>query len=225
MTCFRSSGAGHEYGQPLEFPLAPTSRPMMEKCYITANDLLNDAFELGFRILDSGFRPDLLLAVWRGGTPVAVAVQELLEQQGVEHRHFVIRTSHYRGIDDRHSDVAVEGLDHALATTENTSRPISSILIVDDVYDTGLSMAAIIAGLERHFAHHHPERTQPAIRVATPYFKPAQNRTGRTPDYFLHSTDQWIVFPHELQGLDSDEIAAKGVPALTRRRERSKREN
>ena len=188
----------------------------MEKRYVTADDLLNDAFELGFRILDSGFRPDLLLAVWRGGAPVAVAVQELLSHQGVEHRHAVIRTRHYRGIDDRHDDIEVEGLEHALAACDKAGQKTNTILIVDDVHDTGLSIAAIIAELERLFRRYHPGQPCPAIRVATPYFKPAQNLTDRTPDYFLHSTDQWIVFPHELLGLSVSEIANKKVPALAR---------
>lgn len=188
----------------------------MEKLYLTADDLLNTSFELGFRILDSGFRPDLLLAVWRGGTPVAVAVQELLSHQGVEHRHFVIRTCHYRGIDDRHADIEIEGLDYALSVVDKAGDTINAILIVDDVHDTGLSIAAIIAKLEQHFEQNYPEQTCPLIRVATPYFKPAQNCTDRTPDYFLHCTDQWIVFPHELVGLSTREIAAKKVPSLAR---------
>ena len=48
----------------------------------------------------------------------------------------------------------------------------------------------------------------PEIRVATPYFKPKNNKTDRVPDYYIHETDQWLVFPHELQGLSMDEIKA-----------------
>ena len=46
----------------------------------------------------------------------------------------------------------------------------------------------------------------PEIRVATPYFKPKNNKTDRVPDYYIHETDQWLVFPHELQGLTLEEI-------------------
>ncbi len=184
----------------------------MNKLFITANELLDSAFELGFRILDSGYRPDLLLAVWRGGTPVAVAIQELLGYRGVEHHHFAIRTRHYRAIDDRHDEVLVEGLEQALAGAGVVER----ILIVDDVHDTGLSIAAIVAALEKHHGSDCPE-----IRVATPYFKPGKNRTTRTPDYFLHATEQWIVFPHELMGMSEDELVAnkRASPALARLKE------
>ena len=27
------------------------------------------------------------------------------------------------------------------------------------------------------------------------------------PDYFIHESDEWLVFPHELSGLTPDEIA------------------
>ena len=46
----------------------------------------------------------------------------------------------------------------------------------------------------------------PEIRVATPYFKPTKNKTKRKPDYYLHETDKWLVFPHELEGLSMQEI-------------------
>jgi hypoxanthine phosphoribosyltransferase len=75
------------------------------------------------------------------------------------------------------------------------------LLIVDDVYDTGMSISKVISDLE--FAC---KKNTPEIRVATPYFKPTKNKTDRTPDYFIHETDQWLVFPHELQGLSMDEI-------------------
>ena len=34
----------------------------------------------------------------------------------------------------------------------------------------------------------------------------AKNKTKRKPDYYLHETDKWLVFPHELEGLSMQEI-------------------
>ena len=76
-----------------------------------------------------------------------------------------------------------------------------SLLIVDDVHDSGLSIEKIIYDLKKACKKNTPE-----IRVATPYFKPKNNKTDRTPDYFIHDSDEWLVFPHELDGLTSDEI-------------------
>ena len=50
------------------------------------------------------------------------------------------------------------------------------------------------------------KKNTPEIRVATPYFKPAKNKTKRKPDYYLYETDKWLVFPHELEGLSMQEI-------------------
>ena len=51
------------------------------------------------------------------------------------------------------------------------------------------------------------------IRVAVPYYKPSRNLTGRAPDYFLHETEEWIKFPHSLEGLSEEEIS-RYRPAL-----------
>ena len=49
-----------------------------EKIYISADDLLRDSFQLALQVIESGFRPNFIVAVWRGGTPVGIAVQELM---------------------------------------------------------------------------------------------------------------------------------------------------
>ena len=70
----------------------------MNKQYITANRLLADSIELAFRIIDSGFRPDLIVGIWRGGTPVGICVQEIMEFVGINSDHIAIRTSSYTSI-------------------------------------------------------------------------------------------------------------------------------
>ena len=45
------------------------------------------------------------------------------------------------------------------------------------------------------------------------FLKPLKNKTDRKPDYFLHETDDWLVFPHELDGLTIDEMINQ-KPAL-----------
>ena len=57
---------------------------MDEKIYINASELLFDSFQLGVKILQSGFVPEYIVAIWRGGTPVGIAVQELLDYAGIK---------------------------------------------------------------------------------------------------------------------------------------------
>lgn len=172
---------------------------MPDKQYISAQQLLEDSFELGIRILESDFRPDFIVGIWRGGTPVGVAVQELLDYSGVKSDHISIRTSSYRGIGQRDPGIRVHGLAYIVKNVNAEN----SLLIVDDVYDTGLSIQAVLDHLRRESRRNTPED----VRVATAYYKPANNKTDRAPDYYVHETDRWLVFPHELDGLSREEIA------------------
>ena len=169
----------------------------MKKTFIQADQLLQDSFKLAWRVFESGFRPNYIVGVWRGGAPIGIAVQEFLEVLGVSSDHIAIRTSHYSGINQHNQNVQVYGLNYVIRQLESED----SLLIVDDVHDTGLSIQQIINDLKAACKKNSPE-----IKVATPYFKPTKNKTDRKPDFYLHETDEWLVFPHELDGLTVEEI-------------------
>lgn len=183
---------------------------MIAKTYIDAQSLLEDAYSLALQIFESGFRPDYIAGVWRGGAPVGIAVQEMFDYLGMHADHIAIRTSSYGGINQRRKEVRVHGLTYLIKRVQSHE----SLLIVDDVYDTGLSIQQAISDLRNAC-----KKNTPDIRVACPYYKPGRNQTGRAPDYYLHSTDDWLVFPHELKGLSGDEIA-RHKPALRRHLDR-----
>jgi len=178
---------------------------MIEKIFINAQQLLEDSVKLGIQIINSGFKPNFIIAIWRGGTPVGIAVQELLDYFGIKTDHIAIRTSAYDGIAQRSKKIRVHGLDY-IATNINFE---DSLLIVDDVYDTGLSIKAVIDTLKEKARRNTPND----IRVATTYYKSVNNQTDRIPDYYIHKTDKWLVFPHELTGLSEEEIF-KNRPAI-----------
>lgn len=170
------------------------------KIYITADSLLADSFRLGMQVLDSGYRPTHLVGIWRGGAPVGIAVQELLDYHGVESDHIAIRTSSYTGIDQQSPEVRV----YALGYLVDTLNPDDRLLIIDDVFDSGRSIRAFIAELSARCRHNMPRD----VRIATVYYKPARNQTDLSPDYCVHQTDSWLVFPHEINGLTIAEIVA-----------------
>jgi len=169
----------------------------MEKIYISAQGLLEDSVKLAMQIYESGFRPDYIVGVWRGGAPVGIQVQEVLQCLDVKSDHIAIRTSSYTGIGERSRQVKVHGLSYLINRVESHQ----SLLIVDDVYDSGLSIAQTIIDLEIACKKNMPE-----VRIATPYFKPSNNQTDREPDYYVHESSEWLVFPHEFEGLSYDEI-------------------
>lgn len=169
----------------------------VEKNYVTAQDLLTDSFDLGLQILKSGFRPKFIVGVWRGGTPTGIAVQEILDYYGVNTDHIAIRTSSYIGMQQQ-KEVKVHGLEYIV----NNINAEDSLLIVDDVFDSGRSIAATIEHLKAKCRRNTPD----VIKIATVFFKPARNVTDLKPDFYCHETDDWLVFPHELSDMTREEI-------------------
>lgn len=169
----------------------------MDKTVLSAQDLLEDSFRLGLDVLESGFRPTMIIAIWRGGTPVGMAVQEILSYAGIESDHIAIRTSSYVGVDQRGA-VAVHGLNYIIKKICYDDR----VLIVDDVFDTGNTFKAVINELKRRARDNTPED----IRIAVPWYKPTRNETDLVPDYCIRETAEWLVFPHELDALTPEEL-------------------
>ncbi len=172
---------------------------MTGKRYLDAQQLLEDSMRLGMNVFDSGFYPSFILAIWRGGAPIGIAVQEILQLQGVNSDHIAIRTSSYQGIDSRANEVQVYSMNYLIKNVTHEDK----LLIVDDVFDTGKSIEAVISHLTSKARLNTPDD----IRVAVPYYKPTRNLTDREPDYFLYETDQWLKFPHSLEGLTLEEMA------------------
>ena len=176
----------------------------VKKRFIEEEELLEEGFRRAVEIFDSGFRPDFIVGIWRGGSTVGIYVQECLQYLGVKTDHIAIRTS-YRGqpsygeLIDNPERIRVHGLQYLF---ENLDRE-DKLLIVDDVLSSGYNIEAVVQRLERKCKRNMPDE----VRVAVPYYKPSKNLSGRTPDYFLHTTDDWLVLPYELQGLTGEEIS------------------
>ena len=170
----------------------------MEKHYISAQDLLEDSYKLGAQIIESGFQPDFIVGIWRGGAPVGIAIQEMLEYFGIRTDHISVRTSYYTGISETASKVRVHGLGYLVDNLKSEN----ALLIVDDVYDSGRSIEAVLEELAVRTRQNMPKQ----VRVASPWYKSANNKTGRAPDYYVHTTEQWLVFPHEILGLSEEEL-------------------
>jgi len=176
----------------------------MKKRFLDEEGLIQDSFRLGVQIYESGFRPTFIVGLWRGGSSVGIYVQECLQTLGIETNHISLRTS-YRGQPSYHAMVAaaeggirVHGTQYLL---ENLNAH-DSLLLVDDVFSTGKSMAAVISRLTRHLKRNMPEQ----VKIATLYERPSFRTTEIRPDFVQHRTEDWLVFPYEISGLTLDEI-------------------
>ena len=174
----------------------------MDKKFVDANDLLLDSFQLAANIHASGFRPDFLVGLWRGGSAVGIAVQEGLEHFGIKTDHIAIRTSYrgqasYRDMVGSAESIRVHGLRYL----HERICEHHSMLIVDDAYSTGSSVNAVIRQLSKKARRNLPGD----IRIATVWYRPTE-QTIRPPDYYVHETSNWLVLPYELSGLSIDEL-------------------
>jgi hypoxanthine phosphoribosyltransferase len=186
------------FSGPKSFVTLPSPSPAIEKVFISANELLRDSMELAMRIVRSGFKPTFLVAIWRGGAPIGIAVQEALEYHGIHADHIAIRTSAYTGIDEQSKSVRVHAVDYLVSRLSFEDK----LLIIDDVFDSGRSLEAVMDELRRRCRRNLPDE----IRVATVYYKPKRNCSALVPDYYVRATNSWLVFPHEIQGLTREEI-------------------
>ena len=176
----------------------------MDKIYVTEQEHILDGFRLGVQIFDSGFRPSFIVGLWRGGSSVGIVVQECLATLGVETDHIALRTSYggreeYEQTYRNKASIRVHGRQYLLENIDFDDR----LLIVDDVYSSSRHTQAVIDSLRSRL-----KRNTPAdIRIASTWYRPAAPEQ-RAPDYFVNTTDDWLVLPYELGGLTSSEIAA-----------------
>lgn len=172
------------------------------KNYLDAAGYLRDAWRLAAAVRAGGWRPDALLALWRGGAAPAVAVHEFLAAAGWPMAHYPLKCASYTGIGANAGDVVFTFGEDVFGLM----RPGQRVLIVDDVFDTGKTAKAVKARIDA---------TGADMRMACVYWKPAKNRTDLKPDYYVRDVgNDWIVFPHEIEGLSPDEIRRKD-PLLT----------
>lgn len=129
---------------------------------------------LAQQIADDGYRPDIVLAVARGGLLPAGAVAYALGVKNV----FTMNVEFYTGIDQR-LDFPVM-LPPLLNRVDLTDR---RVLIVDDVADTGATLRLV-----EDFCADHVAESRAAV-----LYEKAQSSV-RCP-YVWKRTDDWIDFP------------------------------
>ena len=130
--------------------------------------------ELAGLVVGSGFEPSIIVAVARGGMPVAGGLTYALGVKLTD----VINVEFY-------TDVAQTLPDPILLAPMMDTESIAGkrILVVDDVADSGRTLGLVIKLLRGFGAD---------VRSAVLY---AKSRTLVKPDFVWKHTDEWIVFP------------------------------
>jgi hypoxanthine phosphoribosyltransferase len=130
--------------------------------------------DLARSVVESGFEPEILIAVARGG---------LLPGGGLSYALGVKLTDaiNVEFYTDVHETLPDPVLLAPLLDTESIRG--RRLLVVDDVADSGRTLALVLELLREHGAE---------CRSAVLYAKP---KSQVRPDFVWKETDQWIVFP------------------------------
>lgn len=121
---------------------------------------------------------DALLVITRGGMIPAC----LISQQRNWRNILVAAVQFYTGI-DRTRDMPI-----FLQFPADPLIAGKRLLVVDDIWDSGRTIAAVKQRLDTASAHYE---------VAVLHFKPTASKAPGQPDYYAEQTDRWIVYPWE----------------------------
>lgn len=167
----------------------------MSKIFLSADAFQRDCARLARLILHDSWKPQLLLPLWRGGAQPGVILSEIFAFLGQPTEHRIVQCASYTGIGEQAEDITLApGTEAILQAIPAGTR----VLVIDDVFDSGRTAEAML----RRLAHTD-------ARTAMVYWKPKAAKVSLRPDYYLKKTDEWIVFPHELQGLTEAELSLK----------------
>ena len=138
-----------------------------------------DAYGVGARklaqmVVESDFRPDVILSIARGGLFIAGSLGYALSTKNI----FVMNVEYYTDVDERH-DVPIVLPPYLELVDLDDAR----VLIADDVADTGHTLEMV-----RDFCVARVGE----VRTAVLYEKP---RSVVRCDYVWRRTDLWIDFP------------------------------
>ena len=169
----------------------------MEKSYLDPNEYLQKQWQLAAEVRSSGWKPDFVIGLWRGGASVAVSVHEFLRATGWDVQHYPLKCSSYTGIGRNEGEVVFSFAEEIFALFKKGAK----VLFVDDVFDTGKTAVAVLEKAQSCGAE---------AKIACVYYKSVKNKTGIKPDFFVKDPgSQWLVFPHEMEGLSSHELVQK----------------
>ncbi len=147
----------------------------MKYLILSWQDVYNLTLRLSERIVDSGFKPDLIVGIARGGWIPARILSDVLYANAM----FNVRIEYY-------TDLGTHGREPKI--TQPLAIPIEekNILLVDEVADTGESLCHALDYIKRLGATN--------VKSAVLHLKPSSKIV---PDFYMKLVDSWTVYPWE----------------------------
>jgi hypoxanthine phosphoribosyltransferase len=125
---------------------------MPEKIFISEQELALDSVRLAKNMYDSGYTPDAILGIWRGGTWVATYVTGALKRLGIDRNDFSLTGKSYNpGVANQSHVIKIYNMGELAKHLRETG--CRRLCLVDDVIDTAVTgdglMRVALNGLRR----------------------------------------------------------------------------
>jgi len=161
--------------------------------HLTWMDVQRLSEKLADQIAESGFRPDIIVAVSRGGFDPARILSDELNIRSLAS----LQVIYYARINERNDKPQVKYPLNADISGLN-------VLVVDDVADSGNSLKVV----KEYIDSLGPRE----VKMATLHHKPWSTFE---PDFYAESVDKWIIYPWEPRESIEDireKLLSEGVP-------------
>jgi hypothetical protein len=147
----------------------------LEFLFLSWDDVQMLSEKVSDLVIDSGYKPDLLIAISRGGFDPARIMSDQLNIRKLASLQII----YYTGLNTKRDEPEV--LFPLNAQVEGLK-----VLVVDDVSDSGNSLIVVKRYVE--------EKGASEVRLATLHHKPWSKFM---PDFFAEEVDKWIIYPWE----------------------------
>jgi len=178
---------------------------LAEKIFVKAEELEHDAWAFAIELHKLKVEFDWVVGLTRGGVQISIYIQEALSLlSGKKKFYSTICAQSYSEI-GKAGGVILGQMDHLI----NLVQEGQSILVIDDVFDRGRTLEAVYENLSLRL-----KAFKTTIYLGALYYKPDNSEVSIVPHFYykIFSKEQWLVFPHELCGLSTEELQSKGFP-------------
>ncbi|MFW9767457.1 MAG: phosphoribosyltransferase [Candidatus Thorarchaeota archaeon] len=149
----------------------------MDYLILNWSDVYNLTLQLSERIVESGFKPDIIVGIARGGWIPARILSDVLYMDSLHN----IRIEYY-------TDVGVKGKEPRVTQPLTGSMNGKNVLLIDEVADTGDTLY--------HAIEHIKSLGAAKVCSAVLHYKPTSKVV---PDLYMVETTSWTVYPWELR--------------------------
>jgi uncharacterized protein len=205
---------------------------MAKKILISPQDYYQSCYRLAKEVIDSGYRPNIIYGIHRGGATAENVMYEIFSWLGIEVKLAAAITQSYYGTEQNTEKIVKIG---GYTLMPDEIWPGSKILLMEDLVDSGRSLGAIIADI----LDQNKDMKQEDIKVAVLDYKKMENHQFpntirfrrmyepdrkkiyempnpfKGPDFWANiyhvnteAENPWISYPHEVIDLNFDEIGS-----------------